>query len=98
MRDQNASSTLKVKDAVVNVENVLENINHELLQVGAWVNIIGTLRLLDGEPRKRHGKSRRSKPIVSLAVDATMIWSAGAIKLDEYRSAVEAYRKPLAPG
>lgn len=88
MLEDRSAATSSITWASVNIENILENISHELLEVGAWINVVGTIR---------GGKSRSSKKVPCPAIDATMIWSAGAIKLEEYRSAVEAYRDALSP-
>jgi hypothetical protein len=82
----NMSATLHLKDrfasttapstpgsASVNVAYVLDALNFELTQVGAWVNVVGYVKTTaDGR----------------CCVDAVVIWSAGAIKLDEYEAAV----------
>jgi hypothetical protein len=66
--------------AGVNVAYVLDALNLELTQVGAWVNVIGYVRnTVDG-----HSNSGRA----SCSVDAVVIWSAGAIRLDEYEATV----------
>lgn len=66
------------RSASVSVAHVLDALNFELTQVGAWVNVIGYVRnavdLLQGSS--------------SASVDAVLIWSAGAIRLDEYEAAV----------
>jgi len=54
----------------------------ETTQVGAWVNVIGYMRQNDGS-------QSTSKPRASM-VDAVLIWSAGAIKLEDYEAAVRA--------
>lgn len=64
----------------VNVDNILDSLNLELTQVGAWVNVVGYC-----------GRSGESSVASSdLKVDAVVVWSAGAIKLDEYEAAVRA--------
>jgi hypothetical protein len=82
--------------AIVTIENILENVNHELLQVGSWVNIVGYVRD-ESNVKKRFEKSPngfdKSKVTgCSANVDATMIWSGGAIKLDQYRRATREYQ------
>lgn len=64
----------------MNVNNVLDVLNVETTQVGAWVNVIGYVRQ-DTELQSK------SKPRAS-TVDAVLIWSAGAIKLEDYEAAV----------
>lgn len=100
LQDRYASSTTPaVQSATVNVDNILENISRELLEVGAWINVVGTMReavAIDRVPSKSgRNRSSKSRKAASPVVDATMIWSAGAIKLEEYRAAVEAYSSAL---
>lgn len=86
----------------VNVEQILASINHELLQVGAWLNIIGYVKRPEATaatpPAKPGKQMRRSRRLKSIVVDAIMIWSAGAIRLDDYNYAVHSYQKALPPG
>lgn len=72
--------------------NILETLNHELLQVGAWLNIIGYVTKAAKLPRQSSSKRKSSAKYRPAVVDALMIWSAGAIKLHEYNSAVTAYQ------
>ena len=87
------SATLHLKDrfastiapstsgsASVNVAYVLDALNLELTQVGAWVNVVGYVRSA-GNVHSDSGKTPCS-------VDAVVIWSAGAIKLDDYEAAI----------
>jgi hypothetical protein len=68
--------------ANVDVNNVLDALNVETSQVGAWVNIIGYMR--------HSAESRSTSDQRAFIVDAVLIWSAGAIKLDDYEVAVRA--------
>jgi hypothetical protein len=82
LKDRFASTTAKSTSgsASVNVAYVLDGLNFELTQVGAWVNVVGYVR---------NSADERSHPgQMSCLVDAVVIWSAGAIKLDEYEAAV----------
>jgi hypothetical protein len=75
LKDRFASTTAPSTpgSASVNVAYVLDALNFELTQVGAWVNVVGYVKTTaDGR----------------CCVDAVVIWSAGAIKLDEYEAAV----------
>ncbi len=97
LRDKHPVTNSTAPTAVVNIENILENINHELLQVGSWVNIMGYVRTSPADAARR-SKSSRDVPkpkeaSQSTVVEATMIWSAGAIKLDKYKSATQEYQK-----
>jgi hypothetical protein len=75
LKDRFASTTVPSASgsASVNVAYVLDALNFELTQVGAWVNVVGYMKTTT------NGYS---------CVDAVVIWSAGAIKLDEYEAAV----------
>lgn len=79
IRERFSAASSNIKAANVNVDNILDSLNLELTQVGAWVNIIGYCRQSE-EP------SMEADPVV----DAVIVWSAGAIKLDEYEAAVRA--------
>ena len=75
LKDRFASTTASSASgsASVNVAYVLDALNFELTQVGAWVNVVGYIKTTtDGY----------------CCVDAVVIWSAGAIKLDGYEAAV----------
>lgn len=82
MRDRFPATSATSGAADVNVNNLLDALNVETTQVGAWVSVIGYMR---------HNTETQttSKPRVSI-VDAVLIWSAGAIKLDDYEAAVRA--------
>lgn len=82
--------------ARVNIEHVLESLKSEDLQVGAWVNVVGYVQ------RERRSRSRRRGTAGTATacregggmrrgskVQAVMLWSAGAVKLDAYERAVE---------
>lgn len=74
-------------NAYVNVNNVLDSLNVEVTQVGSWVNVIGYVRRVNGS-------QSMSKP-GACAVDAVLVWSAGAIKLDDYEAAVKALQDTI---
>ncbi|KAK4503752.1 hypothetical protein PRZ48_004667 [Zasmidium cellare] len=86
----------------VNIEELLPSVNHELLQVGAWLNIVGYTRKAEPATSSLASKSgkhaRRSNRLRTTVVDAIMIWTAGAIKLDDYSSAVRSYQATLPSG
>jgi hypothetical protein len=82
LRDRFPATSATSGAANVNVNNLLDVLNVETTQVGAWVNIIGYIRQ-DIELQST------SKPRAS-TVDAVLIWSAGAIKLEDYEAAVRA--------
>jgi hypothetical protein len=82
LKDRFASTTAPSTSgsASVNVAYVLDALNIELTQVGAWVNVVGYVRSAGDVGTDSHKSS--------CSVDAVVIWSAGAIKLDEYEVAV----------
>lgn len=84
--------------AIVNVDNVLETMKHDLLEVGAWLNIVGYVERTSEVARPARPQNAEINPPAATHVTATMIWSAGAIKLDRYEAAVQGYQKPLTPG
>ncbi|THW68552.1 hypothetical protein D6D19_08869 [Aureobasidium pullulans] len=60
--------------AQVDISQLLDTIDHQNLQVGAWLNIIGYV----GPPPSRN----RTK------IQAIMLWSAGAVNLQQYETAL----------
>lgn len=71
----------------VNVGHILDALNVELTQVGAWVNVVGYVQQNSiGVFRPKPSKDSPRHP--TSCVDAILVWSAGAIKLDEYEAAV----------
>ncbi|KAJ8605255.1 hypothetical protein MRB53_041511 [Persea americana] len=74
--------------ARVNVQNALEMVTHESLQTGSWINIIGYIRLVEQEstPLSSSGKTKKARMII----DATSIWPADGVKIDEYVATVKA--------
>ena len=67
----------------VHVEHLLESLNTELFQPGTWLNIIGYVKGTGNQ----HGRVESIK-----TVEASMIWSAGPVKLAQYKEAAEAYK------
>ena len=61
----------------------MEDLEHDLGVTGTWVNVIGYIR---GRPDNVK-LSRKSRVAF---VEASMIWSAGIIRLEKYQAAVEA--------
>ncbi|KAF1825703.1 uncharacterized protein K489DRAFT_408323 [Dissoconium aciculare CBS 342.82] len=130
-----------IRTAVIaDVSEILSTLDHELVTVGAWVNIIGDVKwsptrtrsspaatttstLPSGrraqasrsntEPgtqstserttdppthpkhRHHHHPSRNPKHPRPAIVQATMLWSAGAVKTSEYEIAVGQFQKSL---
>lgn len=74
--------------AFARIDNVLESIKGEVLQVGAWVNIVGYVRPNTQVPPASKKRERSSKALKVPTVEVLMIWSAGSINLMKYRSAI----------
>ena len=79
--------------ATVLIQGILEGINHELLEVGSWLNVVGYIQrpVLRSEtkPRKRKHVAETASTAI---VNAVMIWSAGAIRTDKYEKAAMSYQ------
>ncbi|CAD0024704.1 unnamed protein product [Aureobasidium pullulans] len=60
--------------AQVDVSQLLDTIDHQNLQVGAWLNIIG---YVGPSPSRNRTK-----------IQAIMLWSAGAVNLQQYETAL----------
>ncbi|WPH01795.1 Hypothetical protein R9X50_00464800 [Acrodontium crateriforme] len=99
LRDHYPATTSDVATAAVNVEHVLDDLDHGLSQVGAWLNVIATVvdatRL--GHPFFHESDSRARLPNVTF-VDASIVWSAGTIKLDQYEATVKAMQATRSAG
>ncbi|KAF2488974.1 hypothetical protein BU16DRAFT_532018 [Lophium mytilinum] len=84
------SSPTPATTARVNIDHVLETLKStEVLQVGAWVNVIG---YITARPSRSAGDALRESH-----VQAIVLWSAGSLNLEEYERAVE-QRKALESG
>lgn len=93
LREQYPATNDSDPVAVVKLAAVLENLGQDIVQVGSWVNVVGNVRAHSNDRTARGARTS-----VTTVVDATMIWSAGAIKPDKYRTAVLEYQKPLQNG
>jgi len=93
LKGEYAASSSKDLTVFAGIDNVLESVRSELLQVGAWVNIIGYVRPRTqiNAPSRKHKRSS-SKKLSIPTVEVIMIWSAGAIKLADYQSAVRSFQ------
>ena len=87
---------LPTPQASVDVRLVLESINAHDLQRGSWINIIGYLQ----KPEQRQKKTTSSntntnniqRPEIPI-VQAIIVWSAGAIKVANYETALVSQRE-----
>ncbi|KJX95780.1 hypothetical protein TI39_contig1051g00016 [Zymoseptoria brevis] len=77
-----AAASSAVPTVLASIDNVLEDVDHEMLQTGAWVNVVGYIRAA-------HGKEDVPR------VEVLMIWSAGAVKVDDYHSAARSYQAAM---
>ncbi|KAF2774051.1 hypothetical protein EJ03DRAFT_74896 [Teratosphaeria nubilosa] len=74
--------------ALVHLENVLGSMKHDLLEVGSWLNVVGSIvpqstsGVVQGHRSRKHERQ-------ATFVEATLVWSAGAIKLEKYEEAVK---------
>lgn len=100
LKQEYPSTTAASPTVLANISNVLETANHELLQDGAWLNIIGYVRKpvktsmderIRSNGRRRLKRSRQNVPLI----EVSMIWSAGAIKLPDYQTALGKYQETL---
>jgi hypothetical protein len=58
----------------VDISQLLDTIHHQNLQIGAWLNVIGYIT-----PSTSRSRSK---------VQAILVWSAGAINLQQYETAL----------
>ena len=78
--------------AMVDINVIIETTKRELLEVGAWVNVVGYVgeRVRKGKGRnERDGDAVNRIEVVRVGVQAIMLWSAEGVKLGEYEKAVE---------
>lgn len=89
--------------ALVDVNVILESLKREDMEVGAWVNVIGSVEevLKDGKRRQgqeqgkaismqKNGNCARERPsAIMVRVHAVMLWSAGAVKIGDYEKVLE---------
>ena len=91
--------------ALVDVNLILETLEREDTQVGAWVNVMGYMEGVlkeeeeEREQREGQGKTRlamerrttagKGRSAVRVHVQAIMLWSAGGLKIGEYERILE---------
>lgn len=91
LRERYPAAAKDAPTAFVSAEDILETLNHELLEVGSWLNIMGYLRpfpevasaVTEAEAKRLKRKARKA-----VFVEATMVWSAGAVRLEKYEAAL----------
>ena len=81
--------------AETDVNVILETVKREDLEVGAWVNVMGYVSAVQAAGRDDRSsctiaKSRdiSSSALVTVTIQAVMLWNAGAINIAEYEKAV----------
>ncbi|KAI9805755.1 MAG: hypothetical protein M1833_005248 [Piccolia ochrophora] len=79
--------------AQVNLDLVLETVGRTATQIGEWVNVMGYVQKSSDPPSvsKVLKRSKAGEKIV--AVQAIMLWSAGAVQLDDYERTLRQRRK-----
>lgn len=83
LRDHYPATAKHTPTALVTIENLLlDGLEHDLLETGAWLNVIGYVRA-------RPSGTKVSKRSWVTYVEAVMVWSAGAIKLEKYNAAID---------
>jgi hypothetical protein len=69
---------------------VLEKIQNVDLQYGAWINVMG----ITGEPRSSHAinitKKNHTGTQYEVDIQATLVWNAGPLNVQDYEQALEA--------
>lgn len=92
LKGEYGASTSYKSTVFAGIHNVLESVESDLLQVGAWVNIVGYVRAPTQITASSSRRRKSSKMISIPAVEVLMIWSAGAIELTGYQSAVRSFQ------
>ena len=84
-----SSSSQAVVTAAVDVNILLETVKGTDIQLGEWVNVIGYVRNKREHCSIRNeGASQRGESVRMVHVQAVMLWSAGALKVEAYEQAV----------
>ena len=81
--------------AAVDVNLLLSNLKTTDTQIGEWVNVIGYVDPSEGERALKGPRRRNMGSSNVVRVQAVMVWSAGAIKIEEYERAVMGRREAL---
>ncbi|CAD0094138.1 unnamed protein product, partial [Aureobasidium vineae] len=70
----NFSSSQNQQTTQVDISQLLDTIDHQDLQIGAWLNVIGYVTPATSKSRSK--------------IQAIIVWSAGAINLQQYENAL----------
>ena len=85
--------------AQVTIEHVRENLPATSTMTGSWINVVGYVQA--------HGESDSTVSAAEIDmtdIQATMLWEAGSLQLEDYEKAIEAQKasdlemKPAKPG
>lgn len=68
----------------MDINNILDSVNRNDLQVGAWLNVLGYVR---SETQRGDGPVPPS-PANHIYIEALMIFAAGALHIGEYEKAL----------
>ena len=71
--------------AFVDIEHLLESIKISDMEKGAWVNLIGYKTPAQPKSYQAQGVMQKERHVY---LQAVMLWSAGAVKLDAYEMAL----------
>ncbi|KAL9637672.1 MAG: hypothetical protein Q9164_002061 [Protoblastenia rupestris] len=83
--------------AMVDLNLLLENINREDMEIGAWVNVVGYLGDVATDTEESNHRRKRvrdeefskGRRTLRVEVQAVLLWNAGGVKLTDYEKAVE---------
>lgn len=84
------SSSGKTVEALVSITNIANTMDITLTEVGAWINVMGYFKGSDPQSKALSALAKGQTRTLSVSLDAMMIWSAGAVKLEEYEAGVKA--------
>lgn len=98
VRDHYPATSPNTPTVIVSVHAILDAVKRDLCQAGAWINIIGYARTTQPRismPRHDSARSEDRTYDAPSVVEATLIWSAAAVRIEAYHRAVTAYQQPL---
>lgn len=72
-----SSSGVSVNNVELDVRLLLDSLKRTDTAVGEWVNVVGYITDI-----------RRDREKIEVCVQAVMLWSAGAVRVEEYEMAV----------
>lgn len=76
---------------MVNVELLLSTLKSEETQIGEWVNVIGYIQ----DTRQPKPSKPSNIADAEIQVQAIILWSAGALKLDDYEKSLAEQKSDL---